>query len=168
MRPDAPPVGLVGLGLDSVDVSRFASMLARRPGLDTRLFTEAERTYAATMANPAPTLAGRFAVKEAVMKSLGVGLGAFDWADVEVRRAAGGRPVMTVAGRAAELAAELGVGDWRLSITHTATVASAVVAALGAPGAGAPEAGVSEAGVPAGAGAPEAGVPEAGAGEVSP
>jgi holo-[acyl-carrier protein] synthase len=127
-------LGLIGLGLDSVDIARFAEMLARRPGLRPRLFTEYERTYADTLVNPVPTLAGRFAAKEAVMKSLGVGLGAFDWGDVEVRRAGSGQPVMTVNGRAAELAARRGVDGWHLSITHTATVASAVVAAIGTPG----------------------------------
>jgi holo-[acyl-carrier protein] synthase len=128
-----PGLGLVGLGLDSVDIARFADLLARRPGLAPRLFTEHERTYAATLINPVPTLAGRFAVKEAVMKSLGVGLGAFDWGDVEVRRAESGQPMMTVNGRAAELAALRGVDQWHLSITHTHTVASAVVAAVGRP-----------------------------------
>jgi holo-[acyl-carrier protein] synthase len=126
-------LGLVGLGLDSVDIDRFAEMLARRPGLAPRLFTEHERTYADTLVNPVPTLAGRFAVKEAVMKSLGVGLGAFDWGDIEVRRARSGQPVMSVNGRAATLAASRGVAGWHLSITHTNTVASAVVAAIGWP-----------------------------------
>ncbi|HLI00710.1 MAG TPA: holo-ACP synthase [Acidimicrobiales bacterium] len=125
---------LIGLGLDSVDIGRFAEVLARRPVLRERLFTAAEQAYADTLSNPVPTLAGRFAVKEAVMKCLGVGLGAFDWGDVDVRRAASGRPLLTVSGRAAGLAAEQGVDGWQLSITHTATVASAVVAALGTRG----------------------------------
>lgn len=125
---------LIGIGLDSVDIERFADVLARRPVLRQRLFTASEQAYADTLSNPVPTLAGRFAVKEAVMKCLGVGLGAFDWGDVDVRRAPSGRPVLTVSGRAAGLASRLGVGGWQLSITHTATVASAVVAALGTGG----------------------------------
>ena len=120
---------LVGLGIDSVDIPRFAASLARRPALAGRLFTAGERTYAAGLANPVPTRASRFAVKEAVMKALGVGLGAFDWDDVEVERQEGGAPSLIVTGRAASLAAGRGVGNWYLSITHTATVASAVVAA---------------------------------------
>jgi holo-[acyl-carrier protein] synthase len=95
-----------------------------------RLFTEAERSYASSLANPAPSLAARFAVKEAVMKALGVGLGAFDWSDVEVRRRSGGAPELEVRGRAALLAAERGVAAWHVSITHTDGVASAAVAAV--------------------------------------
>jgi holo-[acyl-carrier protein] synthase len=121
---------LVGIGIDSVDISRFGEILARRPGLAPRLFTPGEQRYAAGLVNPVPTLAARFAAKEAVMKALGVGLGAFSWADVEVVRAPGGPPDLVVTGRAASLASRQGVGTWMLSITHTATVASAVVAAI--------------------------------------
>lgn len=121
---------LVGVGLDSVDVPRFARILARRPALAARVFTAHERSYAAGLANPTPSLAARFAVKEATMKALGVGLGAFGWVDVEVERAAGGAPLLLVRGRAAELAARLGVGRWHVSITHTDTTASAVVVAV--------------------------------------
>ena len=121
---------LVGIGIDSVDIPRFGEMLARRPGLAPRLFTPGEQRYAAGLANPVPTLAARFAAKEAVMKALGVGLGAFGWADVEVVRSPGGAPDLVVTGRAASLASRQGVGAWLLSITHTATVASAVVAAV--------------------------------------
>ena len=121
---------LVGLGIDSVDIERFARVLARRPSMGTRLFTEGEQAYAATMVNPAPTLAARFAAKEAVMKALGVGLGAFDWVDVEVCRRPGGAPELAVRGRAAALAGSRGVGGWLVSITHTDTVASAAVVAV--------------------------------------
>jgi holo-[acyl-carrier protein] synthase len=121
---------LVGIGIDSVDIPRFAVMLGRRAALRTRLFTDHERAYAGGLVNPVPSLAARFAAKEAVMKSLGVGLGALDWWDVEVRRRSSGRPVLVVTGRAAGLAERLGVDSWQVSLTHTASVASAVVAAL--------------------------------------
>ena len=71
-----------------------------RPWRD-RLFTAGERAYAARLANPVPSLAARFAAKEAVMKALGVGLGAFDWDDVEVVRRRSGRPGWSSTGRAA-------------------------------------------------------------------
>lgn len=120
----------VGLGLDLVDVVRFGAVLSRRPSASRRLFTDGERAYAATLANPVPSLAARFAAKEAVMKALGVGLGAFAFADVEVRRRPSGQPTLALAGRAADLAAERAIQSWLVSLTHTDTAAGAVVIAL--------------------------------------
>ena len=95
-----------------------------------RLFTEGERAYGARFADPAPRLAARFAAKEAAMKALGVGLGAFPFRDVEVANAPSGAPFLRVSGAAAALAAQRGVEDFRVSITHTDRTAEAVVAAL--------------------------------------
>jgi phosphopantetheine--protein transferase-like protein len=121
---------LIGLGIDSVDIARFAAALARRPALSDRLFTDEERAYAARQSNPVPSLAARFAAKEAVMKALGVGLGAFAWSDVSLSRQGLSAPRLIVRGRAASLASSQGVTGWHISITHTDTVASAVVAAV--------------------------------------
>jgi phosphopantetheine--protein transferase-like protein len=121
----------LGIGIDAVEVPRFRKALERRPGLRERLFTEGELTYAARFSDPAPRLAARFAVKEAAMKSLGVGLGAFRFRDVEVVRRPGGAPELAVAGLASELATRLDVTGWRVSITHTDLMAEAVVLALG-------------------------------------
>lgn len=124
-----PGGSVVGVGVDAVEVERFRLALARRPRLAERLFSPAERAEAAVLRDPAPGLAARFAAKEAVMKSLSVGLGAFDFADVEVVRRPGGAPGLTVGGRAARLAAERSVAGWHLSLTHTASLAVAVAVA---------------------------------------
>src|SRR5439155_26934106 len=116
---------VVGVGIDAVDVDRFRTVLGRRRGFAERVFTVAERAEAAGRHDPVPGLAARFAAKEAVMKSLSVGLGAFDFADVEVVRGDGGAPALSVSGRAAEVAAGRDVSGWHLSLTHTATVAMA-------------------------------------------
>jgi holo-[acyl-carrier protein] synthase len=121
---------VIGLGIDAVDIPRFRAVLARRPEMEARLFTPGEREYAAGLVDPTPSLAARFAAKEAVMKALGVGLGAFGWQDVEVVRLEGGQPSLVVRGAAAALASKQGVGKWRISLTHTAALAEAVVAAL--------------------------------------
>ena len=65
----------IGIGIDLVDIDRFRRSLARTPTMRTRLFTEVELAYVAPQADPVPSLAARFAAREAVMKSLGVGLG---------------------------------------------------------------------------------------------
>ena len=121
---------MIGLGIDSVEVDRFRRVLARTPGVANRLFTDGERAYGARFRDPAARLAARFAAKEATMKALGVGLGAFAFKDVEVVKAPSGAPSLRLRGRAAELASEQGVSVLRLSITHTDLTAEAVVAAV--------------------------------------
>lgn len=128
--PAPAPGAVIGVGTDLVDIPRFEEVLGRRPRMADRLFSDAELSYARGLARPAQALAGRFAVKEAVMKALGVGLGSVDWPDISVVRLPGGRPQLDVAGRAAELAGRLGVGAWHVSISHTGTVAAAVVVAV--------------------------------------
>jgi holo-[acyl-carrier protein] synthase len=124
-----PEGNVIGVGIDAVDVDRFRAILGRRRGFAERVFTAAERAEAAARHDPVPGLAARFAAKEAVMKSLSVGLGAFDFADVEVVRGDGGAPALSVTGRAATLAGARAVGGWHISLTHTASVAMAVAVA---------------------------------------
>jgi holo-[acyl-carrier protein] synthase len=130
------PAGVVGVGIDAVDVVRFRKVLGRRPGLADRLFTDAERADAAMARDPAERLAARFAAKEAVMKALGSGIGSFALRDVEVVRAPGtgatsGAPSLRLAAGAAELAHRRRVARWHVSLTHTSQMAVAMVVAEG-------------------------------------
>jgi len=124
-------VSVIGVGIDAVDVERFRRTLARTPGLVDRLFTPDERAYASRLRDPTERFAARFAAKEAVMKALGVGLGAFAFRDVEVQRASSGAPSLVLGGSARLLAADRGVKEWKVSLSHTAQVAEAFVIALG-------------------------------------
>ena len=122
---------VVGVGTDLVDLDRFRQAAERTPGILTRYFTESERAYAERRHDPIERYAARFAAKEAVMKALGVGLGACELADIEiVRDEDSGAPDLRLHGTAAALAAERGVIDWRISLTHTDTAAHAIVIAL--------------------------------------
>lgn len=122
-------MAVVGVGVDAVDVPRLRKVIGRTPGVERRLFSEAERAYAARFRDPAKRLAALFAAKEAAMKALGVGLGAFKLTDVEVVRRRTGAPEIALAGSAALLADQVGVERWHLSLTHSDTVAVAVVIA---------------------------------------
>jgi holo-[acyl-carrier protein] synthase len=122
--------GVIGVGLDLVDIERFRDVLTRQPAMRTRLFTADELALADERRDPIPTLAARFAAKEAVMKALGVGLGAFSFHEVEVLRLDSGAPDLRVSGGAATLAAGRGVTAWHLSLSHSVTTAGAVVSAL--------------------------------------
>ena len=121
---------IVGIGVDAVEIDRFRRSLERTPSMKTRLFTHEELEYVEPHDDPTASLAARFAAREAVMKAMGVGLGAFEFHDVWVQRAESGQPALAVTGRAAQIATELGVTDWHLSITHTETTAIAYVIAV--------------------------------------
>jgi holo-[acyl-carrier protein] synthase len=121
---------VIGVGIDTVEVPRFRKVAARTPGIIDRLFTDAERAYCERRKDPTERYAARFAAKEAVMKALGVGVGACKWREIEVVRARSGQPSVSLSGGAAALAERKGVTGWRLSLTHTATVAEAVAVAL--------------------------------------
>jgi holo-[acyl-carrier protein] synthase len=122
---------VVGVGIDAVDLERFGRALRRRETLADRLFTAGELAYARAAANPVPRLSTRFAAKEAVMKALGVGLGAFPFRAVEVVRVGLDAPGLVLSGAAAALARRSGVARWHLSLTHTGEVALALVVAEG-------------------------------------
>jgi holo-[acyl-carrier protein] synthase len=113
------------VGIDLLEIERLERALERRPRLAERLFTDAERRYAAARARPGQHLAARFCAKEAVAKALGLEVWSFR--DVEVI-ATGAAPEVTLRGAAAERAAALGV-QVRISLTHTRTDAGAVAIA---------------------------------------
>lgn len=120
---------MIGIGVDAVEVARMREVMARTPGFAKRVFTEEEIAALADREDPTPSFAVRFAAREAVMKALGVGLGAFDLHDVSVERTSHGEPRLVVRGRAERLARERGISKWFLSLTHTESVAMAMVAA---------------------------------------
>lgn len=109
-----------GLGIDLLEIERLERALERHPRLAERVFSKAERDYAAARARPGRHLAARFAAKEAVVKALGLG-GGFGLGEIEV--VAGEPPAVSLSGRAAEVA-----GDERvtISLTHSRDFAAAV------------------------------------------
>jgi holo-[acyl-carrier protein] synthase len=116
------------IGLDLLEIERLERALERRPRLAERLFTAAEREYAAGKARPGQHLAARFCAKEAVAKALGLDGWAFR--DVEVV-ATERAPRIRLGGSAAARAEELGAGV-AVSLTHTETTAAATAILVGA------------------------------------
>jgi holo-[acyl-carrier protein] synthase len=123
----------VGIGVDVVDLERFESVVHRRPRFVERVFTTDEREYCDRgkgFSTRCQRYAARFAAKEAVMKVLGCGLGAYAFHDVAVTRdEESGEPALVVRGKAATMAAEKGIGRWHVSLTHSDGVAIAFVVA---------------------------------------
>lgn len=125
---------IIAHGIDIVDIERFRQVLeAHGERFMQRVFTVAERAYAES--NPKRVnehLAARFASKEAILKAIGTGWSnGIAWTEVEVVRAATGRPQVSLTGRAAEEAAQVGIVDWQLSISHIKTHAIASAIGMG-------------------------------------
>lgn len=112
-----------GVGIDLLEIERMERALERHPRLAERIFTAAERSYAAARARPGRHLAARFAAKEAVVKALGL-RGGFGLGEIEI--VAGEPPTARLSGRAAEAAAGRAV---TISLTHSREYAAAVAMA---------------------------------------
>ena len=127
---------IISAGVDLVEVERIQqafedSRIGRR--FRERVFTEKEILYCEKKRRGKyESYAGRFAAKEAVMKALGRGWGSkVRWLDIEVGRARSGKPEIVLHDKTAQLAEQLGIRRWALSITHTKEHGLAYVIAEG-------------------------------------
>jgi holo-[acyl-carrier protein] synthase len=122
---------VLGLGTDLIETQRMQDSIDRFGDrfLD-RVFTAGEIAYCRRKKNSAESFAARFAAKEAGAKALGTGIShGVSWRELEVRREMSGKPTLHLSGRAAELAAAMGVRRLQLSLTHSRDLAMAVVVA---------------------------------------
>ncbi|MCA9987041.1 MAG: holo-ACP synthase [Anaerolineales bacterium] len=106
-------------GVDIIEVARVEAVLARHgERFLQRIFTAREL---AICGDRPERLAGRYAVKEAVSKALGTGIGDFRWQDVEILADERGKPELVLHETALELANALELTEWAISLSHTAT-----------------------------------------------
>ena len=123
-------------GVDIIEVSRIDDAILRHgERFFHRFFTPQELIDAE---GRTPALAARFAAKEAVTKALGCGIGDVGWKDIEILRDDRRAPAVILHGPAQKLAAEMGLTDWALSLSHTHEHAMAMVVASGSPVSGVP------------------------------
>jgi holo-[acyl-carrier protein] synthase len=114
-----------------IEIARIEHSLVRYgEAFRNRVYTAGEIAYCQRKKHSAESFAARFAAKEAAAKALGTGISrGVSWREFEVRREPGQRPEMHLSGRAAELAAGLGVRHMALSLSHTREHAIAIVVA---------------------------------------
>lgn len=115
-------------GIDMIENERIARSIQRfGERFFARFFTPGEREDCGDQPH---RLAARIAAKEAVAKALGTGIGDVKWVEIEIRvNTPSKRPVLLLHGAAAQLAQQLELTEWDISLTHTRDFASAVVVA---------------------------------------
>ncbi len=119
---------MLRVGVDLIEVNRIENSMARYgQRFYDRFFTPQEQAQCGGRAN---RLAGRFAVKEAVAKALGTGIGDVRWVDIEVICDEHGRPELVLHAQAEVLARQLGLTEWAISISHTNSHAVGMAVAL--------------------------------------
>jgi len=115
---------ILGLGIDLAEVERYRFDERKREWFARKVYTPEEWAYAMRKRHWAERLAGFYAAKEAVRKAFGH---AIPWRSVGVTHERSGKPGIVMLGRYAGLPAARGVARIHLTITHTATMAAAVV-----------------------------------------
>lgn len=115
-------------GVDLIEVARIEAAVARHGERFLRRVYTAQEL--ADSAGRPPSLAARFAAKEAAAKALGCGIGDVAWTEIEVVSGPDRQPALRLHGAAARLAGQLGLPAWSVSLSHTRTHALAFVAAL--------------------------------------
>jgi holo-[acyl-carrier protein] synthase len=116
-------------GVDLIEIDRVQAVVSRHgKHYLERVFTPAERDLCGPRME---SLAVRFAAKEAVAKALGSGIGEVTFQDVEILQDEQGAPILHLHGKAATKADLLGLTTWSLSLSHSHTLAIAMVTALG-------------------------------------
>lgn len=116
-------------GVDLIEISRIREVIARHgKHYLERIYTPAELEQCGKRPE---SLAGRFAAKEAVAKALGCGIGDIGWKEIEVLGDEQNAPVLTLHGAAEQLAKEVGVTTWSVSISHSQSHSIASVVMIG-------------------------------------
>jgi len=118
---------MIKCGVDTIEINRLEKLNpAIRERFLQRVFTKRELAQAR---NRNDILSGLFATKEAVSKTLGSGIGLVNWRDIEILNLPSGEPTLYLHNNAAEIAAEKGLNDWSISISHDRNKAIAIAVA---------------------------------------
>ncbi|MCA9079984.1 MAG: holo-ACP synthase [Planctomycetaceae bacterium] len=123
---------IVGLGTDIVEIVRIGQMIEKHGELFLqRVYTEAEIQYCQTKRGALEHYAGRWAAKEAVMKTLGTGFTkGVGWRDIEVHNMKSGQPVIRLSGGAGNVAKLQGIDEILITISHSKAYATATAIAV--------------------------------------
>jgi holo-[acyl-carrier protein] synthase len=120
---------IYGIGTDIIEIKRVKEAITKNPKFIERLFTEKEIEYFKKRNMNIQHIAGGFSAKEAVLKALGTGLGAFRWKDIEILRCSVGKPIVKINAKVKHYVEENGIGDIHVTISHCRDFATATAIA---------------------------------------
>lgn len=120
---------IIGCGIDLIKIERIEKIIKKwGDNFTSRVFTLLEREYCEKKkCNKYQSYAGRFAAKEALLKSLGLGLRGVNWKEIEIENNELGQPIIVTSGKLKNIASAKEVSKYFISISHTKDYAVAQV-----------------------------------------
>ena len=107
-----------GIGVDIVEIRRIKDAISKHANFIDKMFSKNEIEYLKSRNLRPEFVAGRFAAKEAVSKTLGTGFSGFEFKDIEIDRTSAGKPIVVLKGKAKMIAQKHGNYKIHLSISH--------------------------------------------------
>lgn len=121
-------IPIIQTGVDMIEVQRVGDAIKRHGArFLKRIYTNKELSL---FSDNIPSLAARFAAKEAVAKALCTGIGDVEWTEIEILRGPAKEPILHLHGAAQRIAEQKNFKSWSVSISHTHEHAIAMVVAM--------------------------------------
>lgn len=112
-------MNILDIGTDIIEVERIKNSLSKRGDFLRKIFTEKEIEMFELKGNSPQTIAGNFAAKEAISKSLGLGIRGYNFRDIEILRDDLGKPIVRTYNNLKQICIQYSVLEIKVSISHT-------------------------------------------------
>ena len=112
-------MNILDIGPDIIEVERIKNSLSKRGDFLKKIFTDKEIEMFEQKGNNPQTIAGNFAAKEAISKSLGLGIRGYNFKDIEILRNDLGKPIVKTYNNLEQICINYSVLEIKVSISHT-------------------------------------------------
>jgi len=123
-------MNILGIGVDIIEIERVQSFVHKNPRFLEKIFTNDERKYFESKGFKIESIAGNFAAKEAISKSLGTGIRKFKLKDIEILRDELGKPIVKTYNNLEKICIDYNISEIMVSISHCKQYAVANAVAI--------------------------------------
>lgn len=111
-------MNILDIGVDIVEIERIKRYLNKNENFLKKLFTEKEIELFREKGYAPQTIAGNFAAKEAISKSLGLGIRGYNFKDIEILRNKLGKPIVKTHNNLEKISKNYNILEIKVSISH--------------------------------------------------